>query len=236
MWSTQKIMVDITSHFQALQSLAGDLSKAPSVRERIKLAAPILAALAACEEIVEQFVVSGTVADATGRTRARYDERLEHSKYHDPGPKQFKGMKLAEIGRILLKERGELHGKQIERLAKAGGFKSSGKSFQGYLAVAFRREGGFENLGKNRWHLNSAIKAEREYSEPSRATEANHAAVNGISGLSQKMKLHAWLSQNGPASRSEVVRGAGVPEGTASSYLSVEKDLFENRDGKWYAR
>lgn len=71
----------------------------------------------------------------------------------DPSPRRFKDMKLAEVGRLLIMERGSLHGKEIERLAKAGGFKGGTNNFQNYLPVAFKRDGGFENIGGNTWKL-----------------------------------------------------------------------------------
>jgi hypothetical protein len=53
---------------------------------------------------------------------------------------------------------------------------------------------------------------------------------------SRKQQIHNWLAAHGPASRSEVIAGTGLPDGTVGGYLSAEKGLFENRDGKWYAR
>ena len=52
----------------------------------------------------------------------------------------------------------------------------------------------------------------------------------------RKQQIHEWLKANGPASRSEIIEGSGLPEGTVGGYLSAAKDLFENRDGKWHAR
>src|ERR1035441_8096786 len=66
---------------------------------------------------------------------------------------QFKNLTLAKIGRRLLAEHGKLHGKEIERLAKAGGFKGGKENFQNYMPVAFKRDGGFENVGGNTWRL-----------------------------------------------------------------------------------
>lgn len=74
----------------------------------------------------------------------------EHAQQHT---KRFKDMKLADIGRILLRERGILHGTDIEKLAKAGGFKGGANHFQNYMPVAFKRDGGFENIGGNKWKL-----------------------------------------------------------------------------------
>jgi hypothetical protein len=69
------------------------------------------------------------------------------------GAKRFRSLTLAEVGKILLAENGSLHGKKIEELAKAGGFKGGAKNFQNYMPVAFKRDGGFVNIGGNTWKL-----------------------------------------------------------------------------------
>ena len=74
---------------------------------------------------------------------------------------RFKGLPLAEIARTLLTENEILHGKEIEQMARAGGFKGGQNHFQTYMPTAFKRAGGFENIGKNRWRLNSEIGARR---------------------------------------------------------------------------
>lgn len=55
-------------------------------------------------------------------------------------------------------------------------------------------------------------------------------------GASRKMQMHEWLKEHGPTTRKGVVDGTGIPDGTVGSYLSTEHDLFEKRDGHWYAR
>ena len=65
----------------------------------------------------------------------------------------FRKLTLAEVAKVLLKENGKLHGKEIERLAKAGGFKKGTNNFQNYMPVAFKRDGSFENIGGNTWRL-----------------------------------------------------------------------------------
>jgi hypothetical protein len=55
-------------------------------------------------------------------------------------------------------------------------------------------------------------------------------------GTGRKTQLHDWLKKNGPATRGDIVKNSGLPEGTISGYLSTEKNLFENRDGKYHAR
>jgi hypothetical protein len=73
--------------------------------------------------------------------------------------KRFKGVILAEVARALIAENsGPLHGKEIERLAKAGGFIGGTNNFQNYLPVALKRDGGFENIGGNTWKLKEFAK------------------------------------------------------------------------------
>jgi hypothetical protein len=58
---------------------------------------------------------------------------------------------------VLIKEHGALHGKKLEELAKASGFKGGTNNFQNYLPVALKRDGGFENTGGNVWKLKEVI-------------------------------------------------------------------------------
>src|ERR1022692_3836193 len=76
--------------------------------------------------------------------------------------KRFKDLTLAEVGRILLEENDVLHGKEIETLAKVGGFLGGTGKFQNYLPVALKRAGGFENIGGNPWRINASIPAQRQ--------------------------------------------------------------------------
>ena len=69
---------------------------------------------------------------------------------------------------------------------------------------------------------------------PKRAYKRKHKP--GVPELTRRLQIHAWLKANGPASRAEIIKGSGLPDGTVGGYLSSEKDLFENRDGKWHAR
>jgi len=77
--------------------------------------------------------------------------------------RRFRDEPLADVARILLNEAmgGELHGKEIETLSRAGGFKGGTNNFQNYLPVALKRAGGFENVGGNRWRLNEKIAPQR---------------------------------------------------------------------------
>jgi hypothetical protein len=68
--------------------------------------------------------------------------------------KRFRDMKLADVGRTLIRENcGPLHGSEIEKRAKAGGFPGGTENFQNYMPVAFKRDGGFVNIGRNTWDL-----------------------------------------------------------------------------------
>ena len=140
----------IESQVQALQALIDNLGKAATLREKIRLADRIYAALGECERLVDKFIadtVGGgeSGAKSTGEqaeaarsgVSTRESGKSEAPGYKDPGPRQFKNMKLASVGRILLRDRGVLHGAEIERLAKLGGFESNAKTFQPYLSVAF---------------------------------------------------------------------------------------------------
>lgn len=69
------------------------------------------------------------------------------------GPKRFQNLGLTVVGQILLQECGELHGFDIERLAKEGGFTTTTKNFQSLLATSFKRAGIFKNIGGNTWRL-----------------------------------------------------------------------------------
>lgn len=75
--------------------------------------------------------------------------------------------------------------------------------------------------------------AKRSYRRKPSKRASPPRAVNLIS---RKAQMHDWLKKNGPATRSEIIAGSGLPEGTISGYLSAEKNLFENRDGVWHAR
>lgn len=153
--------MDLKTQVQALEAMANNLTRATSVREKVRLADRIFEALGECEQLVENFIVTG-LAGTNGSKKSNQSEEPKTGMASDTRTatgttsKQFKNMTLADVGRDLLKERGVLHGKEIETLAKSGGFKSNASNFQSYLAVAFKRDGGIVNIGKNRWKLKEA--------------------------------------------------------------------------------
>lgn len=147
---------------QALDESTSALAKATSVREKVRLADRIYGILSECEKLVEHFVVTEIGINNGHGARPQKDSKpSEHgsqNQFRSPAGKEFKDLTLAQIGKRLLEEHGTLHGSEIEKRAKAGGFKSDSEHFQSYLAVAFKRVGGFENLGKNTWKLNPNIR------------------------------------------------------------------------------
>lgn len=61
-------------------------------------------------------------------------------------------------------------------------------------------------------------------------------AVTATNETPRKIAIQEWLKKHGPASRAEIINGTKLPGGTVGAYLSTEKQLFENRDGRWNAR
>ena len=116
--------------------------------------------LAQREQIDRDLQTLGHVASTTSNggtpTIARTAQAVQQAR-----ATQFKKSTMAQTGKLLLAEHGTLHGKDIEKLAKAGGFKGGTKNFQNYMPVAFKRAGGFENIGGNKWRLNDAVEPQK---------------------------------------------------------------------------
>ena len=66
---------------------------------------------------------------------------------------RFRKMTMAEGAEVLLKDQPQLHGSQIEKMLKDGGYRSYSENFQSALTVALKRAGKFENIGGNVWRL-----------------------------------------------------------------------------------
>jgi hypothetical protein len=151
--------LNLQNQVQALDALASNLTKATSIRDKVKLADRIFGTLSECESLVERFITTELAGTNGNRSRTQAKSVPQQGSHNADAciqTKRFRKMTLGQIGRMLLKERGVLHGKEIERLAKEGGYKSKGKHFQSSLATAFKREGNFENMGRNRWKLKEA--------------------------------------------------------------------------------
>jgi hypothetical protein len=113
--------------------------------------------LAQREQIDRNLETLGYRASLNGSNAKRtVVSRAEAAAPREFRSSQFRKLTLAQIGRVLLEDGGTLHGKDIERLARAGGFKGGTENFQNYMPVAFKRDGGFENIGGNNWRLKDA--------------------------------------------------------------------------------
>jgi hypothetical protein len=150
--------VNLRDQVQALDASAQELSKASSIRDKVRCADRIYEILAECEKLVEHFVVT-EIGSSNGHGPSRQAPKHKGGRPRKT-PRRFKNMTLAEIGKVLLKEHGTLHGSKIESFAKNGGFKSkNAEHFQSYLAVAFKRDGSFVNTGRNNWKLKEDVGA-----------------------------------------------------------------------------
>lgn len=138
-----------------LEALSKNLDSAESVRERVRIADRVFETLGLIEQEVERFVVSEIGRSSNGHQPAQAMIPLPSTESERGGQvsDRFSGMSLAAAARVLLAEHGALHGKEIERLLKEGGYESASRKFQSTMRVAFDRDGGFENIGGNRWRL-----------------------------------------------------------------------------------
>ena len=148
---------------QPYDQIVADAIKASAQAEELKKTA-IKRLLSAREQIDINLNMLGykppTAIPNHNGTRAsspKHDSEPEMKR--SAGPKPFRTMDLASVGKIILNEHsgGPMHGKEIEKLAKAGGYDKGGAHWQGYLSIALKRAGGVENIGQNRWRLNDQI-------------------------------------------------------------------------------
>lgn len=181
--------MDLKSLIQQLSAFADGLLAAPHFRARVHYAEHIYDSLGEIEELLPSLVVpdksEGAVLDGeqvqgspafphpTDWTKLQ--ESLAAMERHGPlSPPRFKKMTLVAAAKVLLLEYGQLHGKRIEQLVKAGGYRTRGKHFQNTMTVTFKRDGGFENVGGNTWRLKLP-------SEEPRVSETVPPSVNGAS-------------------------------------------------------
>src|ERR1035441_5695671 len=157
--------MDLTPLVQKLGVLSTNLAGTTSIRERVSIADRIFSVLGDIEGQVEQFVVN-----ELGQVRTAVPSTVSVSK------DRFRGMTIAEGGRMLLREHGQLHGKEIERLLKEGGLQSRAEHFQSTIFVAFRRDGGFQNIGGNNWRLKED-RTETSNGTPIPQMKMRHGAV-----------------------------------------------------------
>jgi len=73
-------------------------------------------------------------------------------------------------------------------------------------------------------------------SAPRRRGKERPKKKGAASKVTAKGQIHAWLKEHQGSPKREIIAGTDLKAGTVGAYLSTEKDLFENRDGKWHAR
>jgi hypothetical protein len=163
---------------ERLEALSNNLEVAETVRERVRIADRIYEALNEIEQRVETFVVKeiGQPSNSTETLKSKAVKPLSEDKAERKD--RFKHLTIAEAGMILLRERGVLHGKEIENLLIEGGYKSKSEKFQNTMVVAFRRHGGFENIGGNRWKLRDAQAPQRFPREGRESSEVLNENTN----------------------------------------------------------
>lgn len=69
--------------------------------------------------------------------------------------------------------------------------------------------------------------------DPSTFRSDSSARSNGRSHLTRKGQVAEFIrAHGGSASRSEIIRGAGIPAGTVA-YCLNDEEMFTNRNGRW---
>ncbi len=68
---------------------------------------------------------------------------------------------------------------------------------------------------------------------PSTFQQSSPPRSNGRGHLNRKGQVAEFIRTHGSASRSEIVRGTGIPMGTVS-YCLNDENLFVNRNGRWH--
>lgn len=128
--------------------LAKELTGANSVRERVRISHEMFDTLGEVEREIESFVM----------------QEIAHVNGNGSGPKalpaaevysstRFAKSSIAEGTRILLQENHQLHGHEIEKRLRLGGYPTKATKFQPILRNTLNRVGGFENIGGNIWRL-----------------------------------------------------------------------------------
>jgi hypothetical protein len=95
-------------------------------------------------------------SDRPGAILSEANNRLREEDHPERKAKpdfRFRDLTLVEGAVILLTENGKLHGREIERRLKSGGYQSDAKFFQNMLDSTFKRDGRFKNVGGNTWEL-----------------------------------------------------------------------------------
>jgi hypothetical protein len=93
--------------------------------------------------------IRGRKVDKTAQLALRHRPETERDEHR----LRFRDKTMAEGAAILLAEKKQLHGRDIEHLLKEGGYRSRSQFFQNVLEATFKRDGRFRNIGGNIWEL-----------------------------------------------------------------------------------
>jgi len=153
--------MSLKSLIQQLDAFAESFNSAPHFRARVHFAEHIYDALDDISKELEATIAAPHHERRKRETESRAHRNLQLVLPEDhrdepsspPSPARFREKTLVQAARVLLGDHGQLHGKAIEDLLKAGGYETTAEHFQSSMAVAFKRDGGFENVGGNLWRL-----------------------------------------------------------------------------------
>jgi hypothetical protein len=150
---------------------AHEMLDAKSFMSRVHFADHIYRSWVAMQKELEQFLKSGkpemideVSVDAIpinrskgvrGRKAESPQPALRHGSdsERDEHRQRFSDKTMSEAAAVLLAEKKQLHGREIERLLKEGGYRSKSQFFQNVLEATFKRDGRFRNVGGNIWEL-----------------------------------------------------------------------------------
>jgi hypothetical protein len=170
--------MDLKALAQKLEAFADGFMTAPYFRARVHFAEHIYDTLDEINDEVQRVLVGNKPGAEGAEVKPHPDRNGLPQNHRDEakviGPLRFRKKTLAEATRELLRDSGQLHGKEIEKLIKEGGYRSTAEHFQSSLAVALKRDGGFENVGENVWRVKVAP------STAQRSLEGPAGVLNGV--------------------------------------------------------
>ena len=168
-----------------MEYYARELLDAEPFMKKVHFADHLQTAWFQLKDEIEHFIKTGEVKLAREKniTNERPSSKqlriVKGDDLHESHPKpdlglRFRNVTMADGAALLLAEHKQLHGKKIEELLKAGGYRSKSQFFQNVLDSTFKRDGRFRNLGRNTWELNEPSlflngAVEREHEGPDEA-------------------------------------------------------------------
>jgi hypothetical protein len=151
-WFERRIKMELAPLTDKLHELTRNLSRAQTSRERVAIANGIYETIHGIAEWTDWFV--GTNFTKGNRKSLIIDDQSSQGN-STPPEARFRDMSIAAASKLLLTERGMLHGSEIERMLRAGGYETKARRFQNVMRIAFEKDGGFVNIGGNLWKLKS---------------------------------------------------------------------------------